>query len=203
MNPASSASRLVGVLLASAALAGCMATWVHNPESVSLCRTVAANGWQQDGAHWTRTVGSTELSIDIRDHRARPEKVGPIDNVHWVEIDAHVRGPDSRSHRLPVLLDPAGVVIEIDGRQVHALERAWELQARMEPGTEVRMPLNLNDPDTTWTDGYAIAFPMSHPTPRQSYVLRGGPLRVGATSVALPDVASCHEDASSDLSPIH
>lgn len=180
-----------------------MATWVHYPESVALCRTVAANGWQGDGLQWTRTVGGTELSLNIGDHRPRPEVRGPIDNVHWVHISASVRGPDSRSHRLPLLLDPAAAVIEIDGRLVHALPRAWQLEQQMEPVTEVRVPLDLNDPDTTWTDGYAIAFPMPHPKPNQPYVLRTGLLRVGAVTVALPDAGSCHEDASSYWSPIH
>lgn len=183
-------------------LAGCMGTYVREPERVHLCRAEAAHGWDTSG-HQERD--GVTYHVKFTDSGSEPEVTGPIPQVYWVGLQGGTAGSAAGRRAPPMLYDPGEAYIDIDGRRVNALPRLWTagdvggLSAAVQA---LSPPADLNDPaHRTWR-GYYIAFPMRPPAKDARYVISPGTILLDGQRVTLPRQLSCHEDARTRYSPL-
>lgn len=183
-------------------LAGCMGTYAHAPENVRLCRAEASGGWTSSG---TLDLDGSEYTLKVSDGGPAKLVRGPIPHVYWVRVDGYSLGRRAGRRAPPMVYDPAEAFIEIDGRRIPALSRAWEsalVQGVLQPGRELAVPFDLNDLARDTFLGYFIAFAMPAPGVRSSYVLSPGTVVLDGKRVPIPLQHACHEEARTWFSPL-
>jgi len=191
-----------------AALAGCLptATLEHRPEESRLCRTVDARGWAGKETSWQRALGDDRHAYFSWGDTGTTRQIrGPLEGVAWVEFSAFAVGTTRESPRPTLVFDPSTAVLEIGGRQVHALPRLW-LAERGEignvPRTELAVPATLN-PASSRNDNFFLAFPVTLPRARDTWRVDGGAITIEGRATALPVAESCFTPARTWWAPIY
>jgi hypothetical protein len=201
-------SRLRGALLAlaCASFTGCVATLEHTPDIANVCSTADARGWSGSGSSWELARdGKPYWNFGLIDDGSRHSADGPLRDVYWVMFSAGTFGSGAGVPRLPMVYDPAGAVLLIDGRQVHALPRLWTAEqraGRYVPTRELAVPALLNAPDIAFPEWFFLAFPAKPPRASDTWRIDGGSILLDGQRVPLPVGQSCFTPSRTWMSPI-
>jgi len=196
------------VLAALAALAGCLptATLEHRPEEARLCRTVDARGWNGADTSWRYTLDDGDMvSFDWSDAGSSRDIPGPLEGVYWVEFGASSRGRTAEAPRPTMVFDPSTAVLEIGGRQVHALPRLWTSElakGTYAPASELPVPARLSA-GSLMSRNFFLAFPVPVPRARDTWRIDGGTIAIEGRDMSLPVAQSCFTPARTWWAPIY
>ena len=199
---------LLGSLLAlaSTGLAGCMATLEHTPDTAHICSTADARGWKGSGSDWgLARDGQPYWSFGLIDDGSRHSVDGPLKDVYWVMFSAGTFGSGVGAPRLPMVYDPADAVLQVGGREVHALPRLWTAEQRagyFVPTRELAVPARLNAPDIPFPEWFYLAFPVKPPRASDTWRIDSGSILLDGQRVPLPVGQSCFTPSRTWMSPI-
>ncbi len=182
-------------------------TVAHQGEQVSLCKVVEPNGWSFEKDHplsATFVGASSSYVFNVFEKGSNDVIHGPLPRAYWITVTGTMQGP-SPPTRKPMMYDPGSAVLEINGQRVQAIPRLWRSEQGnlFQPAKEVAVPANL-DVEYGGTLGFFfVAFPISPPRPKDTYVFRPGSILIDGKRQTLPAFASCYVPSRTWLSPIY
>lgn len=180
------------------ALCGCTATGRGSAgPGVKLCEATQLNGWQGENNQnqWTLKLRGTTYVFSAADKGSRGDFDGPLQNVHWVMIDALSVGRATSRHVPTLSYNPAEALLHVNGKHIRALPNLWTadlVKGRFQPGRQLPVPQDLNG-DGAPSKRYYMAFPVTIGA-HDSYRLLPGSVVLDGQRVALPVLGSCRSD---------
>lgn len=190
-------------MLALASLTACMGSYVYTAEQSHLCKIEQANGW---GADRKIKIEDVTYVFDVHDTGSANDISGPVSDVFWVAVSGLTVGRAVGWRAPAMIYDPSEAVIEIKGKKINALSRAWTnelVNGHWLPTKEIPVPFDLNAPSRKTPLGFYIAFPMKAPDARDEYFFSPGTVLLDGKRTLLPTRRSCYTPAHSRWVPIH
>ena len=198
------------ILVLAWVLASLESCYRHRPDTVSICgKPEFAFGWNCHAydaigsAQCDKRVGTTAYIVDVSASLIRAD--GGAADGYWIKLggSAYGRQATPPMPALPLLYQPDGVWIEVNGKRTAASGevRYDHPDTGSNLGKEpVALPVDLNSSDPLKRQIY-IAFPIRRPQLHDHWTLHLGAIKQGDEAVPIPEFQSCLHPGGVESAP--
>jgi len=182
------------ILVSPISLVACMATPSFSSSHGYLCEISEPNGWLDK----ERVVDKVHYNFDIKD-LVGSTIAAPINDVHWVGVDAWTAGREVGWPAPPIVYDATEATLIVEGNKINALPGLWVKDS--DSYKKISGPTDLNIKGKIIALFY-IAFPVKMDDPKIKYIFKPGTILLNGVRYPLPVYKSCHEPGGFSWYPI-